>query len=214
MEEVDDLLQGFLGLVLPGYILKGDAGGFLHIHLGIGLADAADAADTAAALAQQAHHQQKCPQHQNRGQDIGDHKLQNGAHLLHHRGGVGHMMLLQQVVEIVAVDLRGVKSDLGFLGVGVGFGLLAALVGIDIAIDGGGEDLSVFKLHPGDFVLSDQIGQGAEIHLEAGGLVGRVAGIGGKIVKTDGQHYGPGQQHQHTPKVSVIFAVFVVLVVF
>ncbi|MFR6394162.1 MAG: hypothetical protein ACLUNQ_02850 [Oscillospiraceae bacterium] len=96
----------------------------------------------------------------------------------------------------------------------VGFGLLAALVGIDIAIDGGGEDLSVFKLHPGDFVLSDQIGQGAEIHLEAGGLVGRVAGIGGKIVKTDGQHYGPGQQHQHTPKVSVIFAVFVVLVVF
>ena len=124
------------------------------------------------------------------------------------------MMLVQQVVEIVAVDLCGVKNDLGFFGVGVGFGFLAALVGIDIAVNRGGEDLAVFKLHPGDFILPNQVGQSAEIHLKAGGLVGCVSGIGGKIVKADGQHHRPGQQHQHTPKVSVVLAVFVVLVVF
>ena len=43
--------------VLAGHVLKGDAGGFFHIHLGIGFANAADAADAAAALAQQTHYQ-------------------------------------------------------------------------------------------------------------------------------------------------------------
>ena len=124
------------------------------------------------------------------------------------------MVLVQQLIEAGAVDVGGVEDDLGFFGVGVGLGGLAAVVGVDVSVDGGGKDLAVLELHAGDLVLPHQIGQSAEIHLEAGGLIGSVAGVGGEIVKADGQHHRPGQQHQHTPKVSVIFAVFVVLVVF
>ena len=50
VEEVDDLLQDLLGLVLTGHVRKGDAGGLLHVHLGVGFANAADAADAAAAF--------------------------------------------------------------------------------------------------------------------------------------------------------------------
>ena len=123
------------------------------------------------------------------------------------------MVLVQQVIEIIAVDLGGVENDRGVLGIGVFLGGLATLVGIDVAVDGGGVDLAVLQLHPLDLVLPDQVGQGAEIHLEAGGLVGGVAGVGGKIVKPDGQHHGPGQQHQHPPEVAPVLVVFTVLVV-
>ena len=44
VEEVDDLGQGLLGLILTGHVPEGDAGGLFHIHLGVGLAHAADAA--------------------------------------------------------------------------------------------------------------------------------------------------------------------------
>ena len=44
VKEVHDLGQGFLGLILPGHILKGDAGLLLHIHLGIALANPHDSA--------------------------------------------------------------------------------------------------------------------------------------------------------------------------
>ena len=44
VQEVDDLRQGFLGLVLTGHIGKGDAGLLFHVDLGVGLAHAADPA--------------------------------------------------------------------------------------------------------------------------------------------------------------------------
>ena len=56
VEEVDDLLQRLLGLVLTGHVLEGDAGGLFHIHLGVGFAHAADAAD-AAVFGHDPHHQ-------------------------------------------------------------------------------------------------------------------------------------------------------------
>ncbi len=50
MQEIHDLHQGFLRFILSGNIRKCHAGLFLHVHLGIALADAHDAAaDTAAA---------------------------------------------------------------------------------------------------------------------------------------------------------------------
>mgnify|MGYP000267228484 CR=1 FL=1 len=48
MEDVDDLLQGLLGLILTGHVPEGDAGGFFHVDLRVGLADAAEAAEAAA----------------------------------------------------------------------------------------------------------------------------------------------------------------------
>ena len=212
MKEVDDLLQGFLGLVLTGHILEGDTRLLLHIHLGVGLAHIADAADTAAASGQKTHHQHEGAQHEDGGQDIGDHKLQDGTHLLLHGRSISHMMLIQQRIETAAVDVGGVENDLGFFGVGIGLRLLAALIGVNIAVNGDGIDLAVLKFHPGDLVLTHQIRQSAEIHLKAGGIVGGIAGIGGKIVETDGQHQGPGQQHQHPPEVAPALAVFVVIV--
>ena len=59
VEDVDDLLQGLLGLVLAGHIPEGDAGLLLHIDLGVGLAHAAQAAHAAlsADAPEQEHHQ-------------------------------------------------------------------------------------------------------------------------------------------------------------
>ena len=47
VEEVDDLVQGFLRLVLAGHICKGHAGGLFHIDLGVGLTHAAETAGAA-----------------------------------------------------------------------------------------------------------------------------------------------------------------------
>ena len=49
VQEVDDLDEGFLRLVLTGDVGKGDAGGLFHVDLRVGLADAAEAAEAAAA---------------------------------------------------------------------------------------------------------------------------------------------------------------------
>lgn len=48
VQEVDDLDEGFFRLVLTGDVSKGDAGGFFHVDLRVGLADAAEAAEAAA----------------------------------------------------------------------------------------------------------------------------------------------------------------------
>ena len=47
MQEIYHFLQRFFCLILSGYILKGNTGRFLHIHLGIALADTHDAASAA-----------------------------------------------------------------------------------------------------------------------------------------------------------------------
>ena len=55
VEEIDDLLQGFLGLVLTGNILEGHAGGLFHVDLGLGLAHAAQSTVAARALGHHHH---------------------------------------------------------------------------------------------------------------------------------------------------------------
>ena len=55
VEEIDDLLQGFLGFVLTGHILKGDAGLLFHVDLGLALAEAPHHPVAAHALGQGAH---------------------------------------------------------------------------------------------------------------------------------------------------------------
>ena len=55
VEKINDLPQGLLGLVLPGHILKGDAGLLFHIHLGLALAEAAHHALAAHALGDHPH---------------------------------------------------------------------------------------------------------------------------------------------------------------
>ena len=72
MQEVDYLLEGFLRLILTGYILEGDAGLFLHIHLGITLADP----HHAAALGHLFHKEIKQDDKKDDGQDDRDKDLE------------------------------------------------------------------------------------------------------------------------------------------
>ena len=72
MEEVDDLLKGFLGFVLSGYVLEGDAGLLFHIDLSFVLADAAHHAFAAHAPGDQAHEQERNAEHHHIGKDHGD----------------------------------------------------------------------------------------------------------------------------------------------
>ena len=81
VEEVDDLLQRFLGLVLSGHILEGDAGLLLHIDLGAGLADAAESAAHALGHGAGQEGQQQHPD--GNGQNPREDKAHDGAHLLH-----------------------------------------------------------------------------------------------------------------------------------
>ena len=57
VEEIDDLYQGFLGLILSGDVRKRDAGLLFHIDLGLALAHGAEAAHVAHALRDGAHQQ-------------------------------------------------------------------------------------------------------------------------------------------------------------
>ena len=69
MQEIDDLLEGFLGLVLTCHIVKGHAGFLLHVDLGIALAYAAHHAVAADALGQHPHEQEHHGEHHDGGED-------------------------------------------------------------------------------------------------------------------------------------------------
>ena len=75
VEEVDDLLKGFLGFVLTGDICKGHAGFLFHINLGLALADAHAAAHLAAYIP---HQERKKEIDQHKGQYIGEQNLDDG----------------------------------------------------------------------------------------------------------------------------------------
>ena len=105
MEEVNDLHQGLLGLVLTGHVFKGDTGLFLHIDLGVGLAQIAQAA---AHLARHAAEQEGEEQHHDHhGQHPGDEHGDDGVKLLHILGAeAGDVVLLQQVDQPVVPHPR------------------------------------------------------------------------------------------------------------
>ena len=82
VQDVDDLLEGLLGLVLTGHVQEGDAGLFLHVDLGVGLAQVAHAAD--AALAAHAPEQEPEQAHHNEdGQHIGQEQVQQVQRAVH-----------------------------------------------------------------------------------------------------------------------------------
>ena len=96
VEDVDDLLEGLLGLVLAGHIPEGDPGLFLHIDLGVGLAQVAHSAD--AALSAHAEHEQEQSHHHQDGQDIGQEQVEQIGGIVHRLGvGAVRQVLLQLV---------------------------------------------------------------------------------------------------------------------
>ena len=117
MEKVDDLHQTLLGLVLPGHVLKGHAGGFFDIDLGVCLAHAAQAAaHLAGHIAEQEgeeHH------HQHHGQHVADEQADDGGEGLLIGGAVlDHAVLLQQGDQAVIphVGRGGRRAVIGLLG--------------------------------------------------------------------------------------------------
>ena len=102
VEEVDDLHQGLLGLVLAGHILEGDAGLFLHIDLGVGLAHAAQAA---AHLPRHAPEEEgKDGHHQNHGHHIGDEDADDGVELGLIGVAVADAVLVHELEDVRVVD--------------------------------------------------------------------------------------------------------------
>ena len=88
MQKIDDLLQGFLGFVLTGHILEGDAGLLFHVDLGLALAKAAHHAALAAAHASGEHigdeehtadHQRVAEHHHDAGVILHDGSVHGGA---------------------------------------------------------------------------------------------------------------------------------------
>ena len=112
MEDVDDLLERLLGLILTGHIPEGDAGLFLHIDLGIGLAYAADAADAAhsalsAHAAEQEEHQ---AHHHHQRQDVGQEQAEQIGRAVH-RLSVGYVCVLLQQSRELAVFHSGQRHS-------------------------------------------------------------------------------------------------------
>ena len=219
MQEVDDLLQGFLGLILPGHILEGDAGGLLHIDLGVGFAYTADAAKAAApGLAHQTHDQHERAHDEDGGQNILDHDHQEGAHLGLIEAGIGHIVRLQQGEQIGVGEVHSVQRQAGVLGLGVGFCLrLAAggdLLGEDVAVHRRDVDGAVLEQHLVHLILFDHGDHLAVFDLVAAGLVGGVAVVGVEIVERHRQHQRPRDQRQHAAEIAlaVLSAAVVVIV--
>ena len=97
VQEIDDLDQGFLGLVLARDILKGDTGLLLHIFLGRALADTHDAAP--AAHAAEEHTEQ--PPHQNDGEHVGQQEGHDHSRTVRHIGIVCDLGLQQPLGQRV-----------------------------------------------------------------------------------------------------------------
>ena len=211
MQEVDDLLQRLLGLVLSGHILEGDAGGLLHVDLGVGLAHTADAAEAAASgFAHQTHDQHERAHNEDGGQDILDHDHQEGAHLGLIEAGIGHIVRLQQGEQIGVGEVHGVQRQAGVLGLGVGFCLrLAAggdLLGEDVAVHGGDIDGAVLEQDLLHLILFDHGDHVAVFDLVAGTLIGGVVVVGVEILERHRQHQCPHDQRENAAETAV-FAV-------
>ena len=112
MQEVDDLLQAFLGLVLTGHVLEGDAGLFFHIHLGLGLAHTAHHAVAAHPLGQHIHEEEQNAEGQQGGQDHKDQRVVLDDLLVNFDAGI---VKLSQQTHMVAHGQTGVV-DLLLLG--------------------------------------------------------------------------------------------------
>ena len=237
MEEVDDLRQGFLGLVLSSHVGKGNAGLLFHIDLGVGLAHAADAAHTAHALFGHDPHDQGEHQHDGgEGQDEIDGEYQNGVHL----GLILHVVVrdpgpvhpLHQ--SVVAFHLHGEELQLRCLLLAVGIGVAvdrlavfvrglrvgrAILTGVDVAVLGGDVQQPLGGIH-GDVLHLAVLRHGDEVavlDVDIGGLLPGGAHVAVGAVEDQGQRQRPGHQLARAQQIAVavappVFVVFIVLV--
>ena len=99
MQVVDDFLQGFLGFVLSGHILEGDAGLGGNVHLGIALAEAHHIAATD--FRSQIPHEQLPDDHKDQErQDPVVEEADNGRFLLGNHLGEFHLGLHQTAHQL------------------------------------------------------------------------------------------------------------------
>ena len=205
VEEVDDLLQAFLGFVLAGYVCKGDAGGFFHVDFGVGLAHVHHAAHAAfsADAAEHEQRQQDDEQERRHGQQHAPHR----GHFGHIGLGVGHVVGVQQGEHCITVDDAGVQGD-------VAGDLVSVLVDVDIALhrrdidqlagEGDGRDLVV--AHHVEEIRIQDLGPGGT--LGAGVVQGKV----GHIIDDDRQKQRPCDQCDQTGEIpAAFFLVFIVV---
>ena len=118
MEDVDDLLKGFLGLILACHVPEGDPRLFLHIDLGVGLAYAADTSHTSHPGGHGPEQQEHEPHHEDGGQQghqegekdgLGLHPIVLQPHLVH-QGDKPHIGDGNAVVGGLAV-LKGLNVN-------------------------------------------------------------------------------------------------------
>ena len=229
VQEVDDLCQGLLGLVLAGHILEGDAGGLLHIHLGVGLAHAADAAHSshAALFRHPAHDQGEHQEDQHKGQHVahqhGQHRVHRGLILL---VDALHPILVQEINDgVIGLDPDSEQLQVGSLllpgGVHISVAVLrlgvdgAVLSGVGIPLLRGYQEdiLRVVEFHPGHLAALHHLLELSVFHVDGGGLAASAADDAAGIAEDDRQQKGPAHQRGHAPPVAAGLVVFVVLIV-
>ena len=103
MQEVDDLLQTFLGFILTGHILECHAGLLFHINLGLRLAEAAHHAVAAHPAGQHIHQQEHTADHDRVAENHHDHGVvlhdrivHLHAHVLQFPGKLHHVAAMRQ----------------------------------------------------------------------------------------------------------------------
>ena len=111
VQEIHDLLQRFLGLLLPGHVGKGLARLSGHVHLGVTLAHAEGhhIAAVAHALLHHTPQQHHGKDQDERGEDPGEQEIHQGAVFLRSHGGKGDAALGQALLQVrVREHARGV----------------------------------------------------------------------------------------------------------
>ena len=102
MKEIHHFLQGFLRLILTGHILKCDACLFLHIHLGIALANA----HHASAFGHLPHQPYEHKSHQTDRKDHGQEQFKKClAHCIGRLASELHSGFLEFIHQSVVIDI-------------------------------------------------------------------------------------------------------------
>ena len=236
MEEVDDFRQRLLGLILARNVPEGDAGGFFHVDLGVGLAHASDAPDAAHALFRHPVHHQAHYQDDDEERGQVHQEEQDGAHGglvvlvdadplpaqgadVLHNGVVGLELNgeeLQGQLHLPSLPVHvGVNGSSVLLG---GFGVFHPLaVGVDVAVHRGDDKdgFAVVKVHPRHLAKVQHIQEFAVFQLYGACLVAHAGHVGGGVAHQHRQKHGPADQVDEAPPVAVFVLVrlFVVLLV-
>ncbi len=110
MQEVNNFLQGFLGFILSGHVLEGNAGLLLHVDPGLGLAEAAHHAVAAHPLGQQIQQQKHAADHNG----VGQHHHNDGI-VLHDLVADLHARIVQFLRQCQHIAAAGNAGEAGSL---------------------------------------------------------------------------------------------------